>query len=96
MEIGNVSIQNYGRYSSDNYGAHSMQVSIGDFTVWFSYNTVVAFQAPGKMMRVHENVWGTTTGKHINAIDGGDKKSRLKSEDFDKEFQASLKKHKLL
>jgi hypothetical protein len=44
---------------------------------------------------VHENVWGTTTGKHLNAIDGGDKKSRLKSAEFEKELNDALFKHNL-
>lgn len=36
------SIANYGNYSSDNYGAHSLRVTIGGITVWFSYKTPVA------------------------------------------------------
>lgn len=95
MEIGNVSISQYGDYSSGNYGAHAMQVSIGSFAVWFSYNTIVAFKTPGEPIRVHKNVWGTTTGKHLNAIDSGEKKSRLDSEDFKKELTKALKKYKL-
>lgn len=30
---------NYGEYSSDNYGAHSTAISLGDRTLYFSYNT---------------------------------------------------------
>jgi hypothetical protein len=96
MEIGNVRIKSYGNYSSDNYGAHAMQVRIGGFAVWFSYNTVVAFQAPGNAIRVRENSWGTTTGKHLNAIDGGEKAGRLSGEKFEKELEAALKKHNLV
>lgn len=51
---------------------------------WFSYSTCVAFQAMGHTY-VRKNVWGTTTGKHLNAIDGGDrqaKEKRLDQADF--------------
>lgn len=61
-----VSIRNYGDYSSRNYGAHSLEVDIGDLRLWFSYHTVVAFHAPGQHRMVRQNDWGTTTGKHLN------------------------------
>jgi len=77
------SISNYGQYSSDNYGAHTLRVEVGPLTIWFSYRTPVAFRAPGVPRVVHKNVWGRTTGKHLNWIDGGDKKSRVESEVFD-------------
>jgi len=63
-------ISNYGQYSSSNYGAHSLRVSVGPLTVWFSYRTPVAFSAPGIGRVVHKNEWGTTTGKHLKWIDG--------------------------
>ena len=44
---------------------------------WFSYKTLVALNVPGKGKVVSENLWGPTTGKHLNAIDRGDKASRL-------------------
>jgi hypothetical protein len=54
-------------YSSNNYGAHSIAISLGNLTVWFSYDTIVAFMdGHGKV--VSENVWGPTTGKHLNEI----------------------------
>jgi len=46
-------------------------------TLWYSYDTVVAFRVSGQDKVVSENVWGTTTGKHLNWIDEGDKKNRL-------------------
>jgi hypothetical protein len=96
MEIGNVRIRSYCNYASGNYGAHAMQVRIGGFCVWFSYDTIVAFQAPGSGTRVSKNYWGTTTGKHLNSIDGGDKKSRLDSDEFNKQLEEALKKHNLV
>jgi hypothetical protein len=53
---------------------------------------LIAFEAPGEKRVVRENEWGPTTGKHLNAIDGGNKKGRLSSEVFEVEFQKVMKK----
>lgn len=79
-------ISSYGNYSSDNYGAHCLCVSMGPLTVWFSYKTPVAFQVDGSPKVVRQNEWGPTTGKHLNAIDGGDKKSRVDAQTFERMF----------
>lgn len=60
-------------------------VEVGPVTLYFSYRTVIAFST-GHGIRVRENSWGPTTGKHLNRIDGGDKKSRLSSDDFEFEL----------
>lgn len=75
-------IRTYGNYSSDNYGAHALCVTVGPVTVWYSYKTPVAFRVNGHERVVRVNSWRQTTGKHLNAIDGGAKKSRVSSEDF--------------
>ena len=75
-------INTYGKYSSDNYGIHCLRVDIGDLTIWFSYKTPIAFQVIGKLRIVRNNEWGPTTGKHLNVIDGGNKKNRVSSEEF--------------
>lgn len=77
-------INSYCRYSSDNYGAHCLCVEINDVTVWFSYKTPIAFQVGCNPRVVHQNDWKTTTGKHLNAIDGGDKKNRVDGATFEK------------
>lgn len=76
----------YGNYSSGNYGAHCLRVSVGPITVWYSYTTPVAFHVAGNERVVHTNSWSTTTGKHLNAIDGGGsaKKSRVSGEEFER------------
>jgi hypothetical protein len=70
----------YGNYSSD--GAHTLRFDIGGYSFWYSYKTLVAFHAPGHPRIVSENVWTVTTGKHLNMIDGGDKKNRVDHEAF--------------
>lgn len=74
-----VSLGTYGNYSSDNYGAHAMAVDVGNLTLYFSYKTVVAFSDGYNKTVVSENNWGPTTGKHLNAIDDGNKKRTAKT-----------------
>lgn len=60
--------------------------------VWYSYKTPVAFCVPGPgAVVVRENVWGPTTGKHLNAIDGGGpaKKARVGGADFEARLAAA-------
>lgn len=79
--------RSYGPYSG-NYGVHAMQFTdaMGN-RYWFSYNTLIAFDGPKGGRKVLKNYWGPTTGKHLNAIDGGKKDSRLDSESFAKAYQ---------
>ena len=80
------SVRTYGKYSSDNYGAHSLEVSVGPIDLYYSYRTLVAFRAPGFGLVVISNYWGPTTGKHLNWIDGGERdrlKMRLSQEQFE-------------
>ena len=63
------------------------KVNVGTITVWFSYDTPFAFKVYGQPRVVRENIWSTTTGKHLNAIDGGTKEAkanRVSSEEFDR------------
>lgn len=76
------SISSYGNYSSSNYGAHCLRVDLAQITVWFSYKTPIAFRVNGHERVVRENTWGPTTGKHLNAIDDGDKRNRVSAEKF--------------
>jgi len=82
--------QTYGNYSSSNYGAHALQFFAGGNVFWFSYKTLVAFRGPDGRRVVRQNDWGPTTGKHLNAIDGGDKKSRVDSAAFEAAYSAAF------
>lgn len=66
-------------------------VSIGALTLEFSYSTVIAFRGPDDSA-VSVNAWGPTTGKHINRIDGGNKKSRVERDEFTSRLNAQLDK----
>lgn len=86
------SFETYGNYSSPNYGAHALRFWDASGNIfWFSYETLVAFKAGAAAETVvHTNDWGSTTGKHLNAIDGGDKKSRLSCSDFQAAFRKAF------
>jgi len=75
-------IENYGKYSTSNYGAHTLIVSIGNLSVYFSYSTPVAFSTSHHGLICSENIWGNTTGKHLNWI-MPDKKKRIKNDMFE-------------
>lgn len=49
-------------------------IEIGGLALWFSYNTLIAFQEPGEPVVVSENCWGPTTGKHLGMVPGGNRK----------------------
>lgn len=60
-----------------------VKVKIGPVSVWFSYETPIAFQV-NKTLICHENIWSRSTGKHLNLIDGGQPKNRCNSMEFNK------------
>ena len=57
--------------------------------VFYSYKTPVALEIDG-ILKVSENQWTVTTAKHLSWIDNGNKKERLKPE----EFNQLLRQHK--
>ena len=78
--MNNIRFYNYGMYSSDNYGAHSLCFEINNNKFWFSYETLVAFRINGEF-HIIKNYWGNTTGKHLNWINK-DKSIREDKETF--------------
>ena len=52
---------------------------------YYSYETIVAVEPLNAALIIRQNDWSTTTGRHLNAIDGGSKAAkaqRLSSEQF--------------
>ena len=86
-------ITSYGRYSNDNYGVNSLRVVLKTLILYYSYETIIAYEDNQDGLIVHQNVWGVTTGKHLNWIDSGNKKSRLDGCKFDEMLQATLNRH---
>ena len=64
--------------------------------LFFSYETLVAFRFandPCPSLVICENVWGPTTGKHLNWIDNGTpiaKKFRLSRDKFEATYREAL------
>lgn len=65
---------------------NSIVVRVGSLRFYFSYETLVGVTVNGKTT-VRENVWGPTTGKHLNAI--ASKEYRVSETKF-KEYTESL------
>ena len=59
------------------------------FTIYFSYNTPIAFTKGAGEVIIRKNDWSTTTGKHLNAIDK-DKTKRINGEEFEKLLSKKL------
>ena len=56
------------------------EVKVNNLTLWFSYETLIAFRASPCGLVVRENEWSVTTGKHLNYL--CDKKERVSRERF--------------
>jgi hypothetical protein len=78
-----VSIRDYCNWNTD-----AKAVDIGPIRLYFSYKTCVALRLDGHVPQVCENVWSNTTGRHLNALDGGDKQSRLPYNEFQRQLVA--------
>lgn len=55
-------------------------------TIYYSYNTMVAFRYRGGPLNVSENNSSATTGRHINSLESN-KKARLSAVTFAAEWQ---------
>lgn len=64
--------------STPNYAT----VNIGSLSLHFSYETLIALDTPDARY-ISENIWGPTTGKHINRI-STDKSERLPRDEFER------------
>lgn len=67
------------RYPTRN--TKQIDVKIGKLQLCFSYNTIVAFESPFSGFVISENIWSTTTGRHLNEIDS-DKSRRINNTKF--------------
>ena len=84
-----ISKGNYGQYSTANYGANTIWVQVNNLTLYYSYNTIVAYEYIGEGLVCSENVWGVTTGKHLNWIQPN-KKARFEYSEFSEKLTKLL------
>jgi hypothetical protein len=85
-------ISSYGEYSNDNYGAHTLMVDLDSIRLYYSYKTIVAYYDIQDGLVCCENVWKTTTGKHLNWIESGHK-SRIEYHKFQEMLSNALIRH---
>mgnify|MGYP003150234671 CR=1 FL=1 len=77
-----------------NYGTHTLGFTVGSLTVYFSYQTPVAFRVYGPDrfgLFVRVNDWNTTTGKHLDWINP-DHKERIPGVQFEAMLAKELAK----
>ena len=55
-------------------------VHIGTNRVYYSYSTIIAFRVDSHLY-ISENIWGTTTGKHLNYINSA-KEIHIPNDEF--------------
>lgn len=75
-------ISHYYRRPTGRLSETATLVEIGNLSIWFSYQTPVAFQVGGHPRVISNNYWGSATGAHINAIDS-DKSRRIGGTEFE-------------
>lgn len=65
-------------------------VRVMDATFYFSYETCVGFVTPEGEQVVSENVWGNTTGRHLNWVQP-DKSERVHHVEFARRYRALVR-----
>ena len=97
ITIGGVEIRRWNymgnKYNSKNYGSHTQALMVGDLTLFYSYDTVIAFQWNGKEYYSENDYGSNTTGKHLVYL-GGAKGNRIKKDIFDKLLSEALRDFK--
>ena len=73
-----ISHQNFGTV---NKNAVTVEDDRGSTTVYFSYDTPVAFTTDGEDIVCSENIWSRTTGKFLNELQP-DKNKRIPNAKF--------------
>jgi len=83
-------LENLGNYAS--VKANNVHLEMDKITYYFSYKTLVAVRGGGNLV-IRANVWGPTTGKHLNAIDS-DHTKRVDEETFLNQVENLVKGNK--
>jgi len=90
MEFGTMTV----RLNYPSRNTKQIDVQVGSITLNFSYETVIAFDSPFSGFVISENVWSTTTGRHLNEIHP-DKDLRITHNEFEKKLQETLEHYGL-
>ena len=91
-----ISLIPYGKQATKPVRNNAMALRLGDLRIWFSYATSVAFRFKDEPRpTVRQNDWGPTTGKQLNAIDGGEakaKEQRVESRAFERSLRFNIER----
>ena len=79
MSASGIAVQDY----MGNGQSNNTQVILPGLTLYFSYSTVIAFYTPETGRVVSENIWSTTTGKHINNLKDGAARVKVNRAEFE-------------
>ena len=74
--VNKFGLEKYGR------GNNAHKITIGSTELYFSYSTIIAVRHKNGLIAC-ENIYSSTTGRHMNAIPGNDKKDRVSIEQFE-------------
>ena len=88
-----MQLPNWSCYCRNTTAVNALVFDLPNLRVFFSYKTPVAFHVLGSPVVVRENVYGRTTGRHLNAIDGGasgSAKSRVDGSTFERLLAEAL------
>lgn len=80
-----MKLPTWSTYCQNTIAVNALVFDLGPIAVYFSYKTPIAYTIGVKTI-VCQNEWGPTTGKHLNAIDGGTpqtKKDRIPRSEFE-------------
>lgn len=82
----------YMDHASKNYGLNALCFEVDGREFYFSYQTLVAFRGRDGALIMRANVWGPTTGKHLNAI--STHVARYSEAEFMQRYEAEIKGEK--
>lgn len=85
-------ITNYGQYSGDNYGAHTLMIEMDSFRIYYSYETIVAYSDIQDGLVCSKNIWTNTTAKHLSWIQPV-KSDRIPNDEFQEMLEEMLKRN---
>ena len=80
-----IKVWKYARGNNNN----AIYIDYMNVTFYISYDNCIAFSSIPTGLVVHDNIWSTTTGAHLNTIDGGDLLAKTKRVNA-KQFAAKL------
>lgn len=82
----------YGRYQNDNYGLNALKINTPGITIYYSYDTIVAYEDIHDGLVCSKNIWSNTTGKHLNWIQP-DKSKRVDYLGFVGLLNSAIERH---